>query len=326
MNGLNMVWRKRGKHMGKINTITKDYMSEPKYFADSFNYYLFDGRQVIKADDLQVLDPTEMILVPKETKIENVEKIRDVLKQCVLMADERATYLMLGIENQTDIHYALPVKNMIYDALNYGKQVSDKAKEHRKKKDLRTSGEFLSGFSKEDKLKPLITLTIYFGAEDWKAPRSLKEMFETTDETILRFIEDYRVHLIIPKEIEDFTKFATDFGKAMKYISVSEDGDALGELQNKAEFQSVDIQTVQLLNACTNSKIPIVEGEEKLNMCKGLDDLMERSRREGKAEERSSIILTALQSGSTPEDIARILQISLNEVQTVASQTTCVNE
>ena len=217
MNGLNMVWRKRGTNMGKMNTITKDYMSEPKYFADSFNYYLFDGRQVIKADDLQVLDPTEMILVPKETKIENVEKIRDVLKQCVLMADERATYLMLGIENQTDIHYALPVKNMIYDALNYGKQVSDKAKEHRKKKDLRTSGEFLSGFSKEDKLKPLITLTIYFGAEDWDAPRSLKEMFETTDDTILQFVEDYRVHLIVPNEIRDFNKFTTDFGKVKKY-------------------------------------------------------------------------------------------------------------
>ena len=89
--------------MGKMNTITKDYMSQPKYFADSFNYYLFDGRQVIKSDNLQVLDPTEMALIPKDTTVENVEKIRDVLKQCVLMADDKATYLMLGIENQTDI-------------------------------------------------------------------------------------------------------------------------------------------------------------------------------------------------------------------------------
>ena len=91
--------------------------------ADSFNYYLFDGKQVIQSDKLQVLDPTEMALIPKDTTVENVEKIRDVLKQCVLMADDKATYLMLGIENQTDVHYALPVKNMIYDALNYGKQV-----------------------------------------------------------------------------------------------------------------------------------------------------------------------------------------------------------
>ena len=310
--------------MGKMNTITKDYMSEPKYFADSFNYYLFGGKQVIKSNNLQVLDPTEMALIPQDTTVENVEKIRDVLKQCVLMADEKATYLMLGIENQADIHYALPVKNMIYDALNYGKQVSDKAKEHRKKKDLRDSGEFLSGFSKDDKLKPLITLAVYFGAKVWDAPRSLKEMFEITDETIMQFVEDYRVHLIVPREIRDFSKFATDFGKAMRYIAVSEDGDALGQLKNNEEFQNFDFKTVQLLNACTNSKIPIIEGEEEVNMCKGLDDLMERSRREGKVEgkveERSSMILTALQGGSTPEAIAKVMCIPIDKVNVIATE------
>ena len=118
---LNFIYvEKGGAFMGKVNAITKDYMSNPKYFADSFNYYLFGGKQLIKASDLQVLDPTEMVIVTQGKLNESVEKIRDVLKQCVLMSDDRATYLMLGIENQTDIHYALPVKNMIYDALNYG--------------------------------------------------------------------------------------------------------------------------------------------------------------------------------------------------------------
>ena len=187
--------------MGKINTITKVYLSNPKYFADSFNYYLFNGKQIIKSDNLETLDPTEMAIIPREASDETVEKIRDVLKQCILMADDKATYLMLGIENQTDVHYALPVKNMIYDALNYGKQVSETAKKHREENDLRGSAEFLSGFTKNDKLKPLITLTIYFGSDEWDAPRSLKEMFHTTDETVLRFVEDYRVHLIVPKEI-----------------------------------------------------------------------------------------------------------------------------
>lgn len=128
--------------MGKINTITKDYMSNPKYFADSFNYYLFNGKQVIKANHLQMLDPTEMAIIPREASDETVEKIRDVLKQCILMADDKATYLMLGIENQADVHYALPVKNMIYDALNYGKQVSETAKKHRENKDIQGSAEF----------------------------------------------------------------------------------------------------------------------------------------------------------------------------------------
>ena len=160
--------------MGKQNTITKDYMSVPEHFADCFNYYLFNGEQIIKPANLKPLDPTELAIIPEDSTDETVEKIRDLLKQCIVMQDNKATYLLLGIENQSDIHYALPVKNMNYDALNYGKQVSEIAKEHRKKKDIKDSGEFLSGFTKADKLKPIITLTIYFGAEAWDAPRRLK--------------------------------------------------------------------------------------------------------------------------------------------------------
>ena len=126
--------------------------------------------------------------------------------------------------------------------------------------------------------------------------------------------------MIIPKEIKDFNKFATDFGKAMRFIAASQDEDALDELQKTEEFQSVDIQTVQLLNACTNSKIPVIEGEEEVNMCKGLDDLMARHRREGKAEERVNLIRTALHGGSTPEDVARILHIPIEEVKSISNQ------
>ena len=106
----------------------------------------------------------------------------------------------------------------------------------------------------------------------------------------------------------------------MRFIAASKDGDAINELQHTAEFQSVDIQTVQLLNACTNSKIPVIEGEEEVNMCKGLDDLMARHRREGKAEERANLIRTALHAGSTPGVIAKVMCIPIEEVNAIANQ------
>lgn len=304
--------------MGKINTITKDYMSNPKYFADSFNYYLFDGKQIIKADNLQMLDPTEMAIIPKEASEEAVEKIRDVLKQCILMADDKATYLMLGIENQTDVHYALPVKNMIYDALNYGKQVSETAKKHREKKDVQGSAEFLSGFTKDDKLKPLITLTIYFGSDNWDAPRSLKEMFDTTDETILRFVEDYRVHLIVPKEIKDFSRFATDFGKAMRFIAISQDKDSLWKLQQDEQYKTVDTETVRLINVCTKGNLPL-EQKEETDVCKGLEGIREDGKIEGKIE---GIALTKKvykleRNGKSAEEIAKECSLSVAEVEDI---------
>lgn len=35
-----------------------------------------------------------------------------------------------------------------------------------------SSDEYLSGFMKSDRLMPVVTLAIYFGAEDWDAPMS----------------------------------------------------------------------------------------------------------------------------------------------------------
>lgn len=53
--------------------------------------------------------------VKNETEVQ--QKYRDVLKRAVIMQNKETTYLLLGIENQTDIHYAMPVRNMIYDSL-----------------------------------------------------------------------------------------------------------------------------------------------------------------------------------------------------------------
>ena len=34
--------------MGKKDAITKDYMNDPRIFADVFNFFMYDGRQVIR--------------------------------------------------------------------------------------------------------------------------------------------------------------------------------------------------------------------------------------------------------------------------------------
>ena len=77
------------------------------------------------------------------------------------MEDENAAYLILGIENQSDIHYAMPVRNMLYDAIQYVNQVDEIAKEHRRSKKMpETKAEYLSGFYKTDRILPIITLTV----------------------------------------------------------------------------------------------------------------------------------------------------------------------
>lgn len=90
----------------------------------------------MRPEHLSELDRTEFGKLFVDGKSLTVQKFRDVLKECILKQDEHYTYLLLGIENQTDVHYAMPVKNMVYDALNYDRQVTEQRRRHEALKDL----------------------------------------------------------------------------------------------------------------------------------------------------------------------------------------------
>ena len=100
--------------MGHKDTVTETYMEQNIVFADAFNYYIFGGQQVIRPDQLKELDTTEMV-VPygADGAGEPEQKYRDVMKSLTAMQDENAAYLLLGSENQSDVNYAMPVKNLV---------------------------------------------------------------------------------------------------------------------------------------------------------------------------------------------------------------------
>ena len=135
---------------------------------------MYDGAQMIQPDQLRELDPTEIAILFNEndtqdrqsTKKEIIQKYRDHLKSAAIMEDGETAYVLLGIENQTDVNYAMPVRNMLYDALQYVRQVSRIADVHRSQKGKAehknaTGAEFISGFHKNDKLIPVITLVLF---------------------------------------------------------------------------------------------------------------------------------------------------------------------
>ena len=93
------------EQMSKKDTVTKAFMRENTVFADAFNYLIFNGKKVIQPERLQELDTTELVQLiakGKNNKNESVQKYRDILKAAVIMEDENADYLLLGIENQTE--------------------------------------------------------------------------------------------------------------------------------------------------------------------------------------------------------------------------------
>ena len=182
--------QERRENMGKKDILTKNYLSRPEIFADAFNYYLFDGKRVIKPEDLEEQDPMEQAVVKKMGRVFASQKMRDVLKLCTIRRSRNATLILLGIEAQAFVSYTMPVRDNLYDALNYYSQVEEISRKHHDAEDLRGSAKFLSGYTKEDRLKPVITLCICFDKEKWDAPTSLSEMFDEVDPRLKPFIND----------------------------------------------------------------------------------------------------------------------------------------
>ena len=272
--------------MSTKDSITKKFLSRDDIFADAFNYLLYDGKRVIMPEDLTEQDPNEIAAFKRLGSVFASQKYRDVLKMCTIKNNGFATLVLLGIEAQSNVNYTMPVRDLLYDSLNYSAQVDEIGRRHKAARDL-TGDEYLSGFSGQDRIKPVITLCICFDKKAWDAPRSLYEMFGDIDPAVLRFVDDYRLNLMTPDEIGDFGKFSSELGILMEFIHNSNDKAGMCDIikSRKDNFLNVDVSTVDMIN--TYSSMNISTENEKgghIDMCQAFQEILADERAEGRAE------------------------------------------
>ena len=285
--------------MGKLDILTRNYLSQNEIFADAFNYLMYNGRKVIDPRELREQDPTEMAVIRKLGRTITDQKIRDILKLRTIRHSKTATLVLLGIEGQSEVHYAMPVKDYLYDALNYAAQVENTRKKHRESADTKSSAEFLSGFTRQDHLVPVITLCICFSKERWDAPRSLHEMFDYLDPETQKYVNDYKLNLITPSDVDDYEKFSSELGLVLEFIHYSEDRKTISDIINmKERYKHVDISSVEIINAYTSASISIESAEGgQIDMCTAIKELIEEGRQEGLQEGRQEGLQKGRQEG-----------------------------
>ena len=202
-----------------------------------------------------------------------------------------------------------PVKNMVYDALEYAGQVENSARSHREAKQWpSTSGEYLTGFYKDDRLIPVITTVVYFGSDTWNAPRSLHEMLSVQDPEILSMVPDYRINLFSPAEIKD--------EEVMLFIKYSKDKRKLQELTSQSPgFRSLELKAARVIDSITGINLRFTETEGRVNMCQAVQEMCDDARAEGHQEQAMLTAQRMLQDPRfSPEDISRFSGLSLEDV------------
>ena len=164
--------------MGKPDVSIKQWLRVKNRFADLFNGVLFDGEQIIIADELtEINSESDIIIKDKENRTKTIQRHRDII-----MKWQGINLSILAVENQLNVNYAMPVRNMLYDSLSYSDQIhniwNNVGGDKKRNADI---NELFSGFRKSDKLCPVITIIFYFGSEkSWDGAISLYDMFEVT--------------------------------------------------------------------------------------------------------------------------------------------------
>ncbi len=294
------------KVVGQKDILLKDYFT-PDIFADAINAILYDGKSVVTPERMRTIDIETQRVEDENGNVTADTRLRDSAK--VVEVDD-AIYCLFAIEHQSVEDYTMPLRIMEYDVREYLRQVK-------------------SNKGVQVRIKPIITIVMYWKADKWNQPVSVKDMFDRNtvrwleDNGLGGYIQDYRMHLFEPGTVkeEDLEKFKTELKDVIAYVKYSKSTEALKDYNEKYK-PDLTKSTVTLINELTNSKYVFIEGKERLDMCEAFEGLIEEGRAKGKAEElkekyKSWVTLSnnLKKRGMSNPEIASLLGVPETELQ-----------
>ena len=321
--------------MGKLDDMTKELYEDNLVFADTMNVLFFDGKPMIRAQDLSPLDPTEEHTIfdddfvskteseekadktQRKTEAFSNQKYRDVLRMLQTQNGKLEIRIIVGAEIQSHVHYAMPIRNLEYDALNLSRQLSARQKYNRENHLLKSKNEFLSGIKKGETFTPVLTVVVYLGKGTWDAPKTLHEMFnlDGVPETLLAYVPDYRTAILQPESVtsKQLARMKSPLRHILGVIKASTNWQDMNNYvnQNKNDLSHLDSLTAGIISEACNMNIPKQELEkEDVNMCEALVQLKEIGKTEGK-------VLAYLEVGKSDEWIINHLQITQEKLDEI---------
>jgi len=287
----------------KKDELLKSVLSKNDRFSDIINNFMFNGKNVIKEENLSDLN----IEYDFKEEMRYSKKLRDLLKRCIIKNDKLAKYIIFGIENQITYDKYMVLRCLMYDALEYKRQIEN-----------------------DEKIKPVITLVIYYGKTKWKN-KKLSDIIKIEDE-IYKYINDYKINVLSVNELTnlELKKYNLDNRQLFKVIKTLNNKEELNKIKEDNDFIKVNKDMANAISYLLNIDIEI-EGDD-INMCKALEELKQDWKQEGillgeakgKAEgiafEKESNIKTMYKNGFDEALISKALDLDIEYVKSVLSK------
>jgi hypothetical protein len=208
---------------------------------------------------------------------ETVVRIRDVVKKTAYGVE----FVVLGIESQKKVHYAMPLRTLLYDGLGYLKEYQEIVHTRKQDHEKMTDDEFLSGMRKEDRLHPIISIVVYYSEKMWDGPLCLKDMIVEMPEEIEQIFSDYKMNLLQVRDSDQYC-FHNEDVKTVFDISreiFRGNFDGIAENYNR----DIDAELAAVIGKITDNAELIRRADEKevVNMCTSLENLKQQGINEG---------------------------------------------
>lgn len=273
--------------MGVKDDYQYEYLNDNRRFADQINGGLFGGKQIIRPEELQQLEPQNVYLGGKDKKRKNAKTIVDKAR----LWKGRQIHILV-IENQNQVDYHMVLRNMLSESLGYLRQWNQTSAYHAEKKDLKKGSDaFISGMKKEEKFQPIITLVVYFGTEHlWDGATCLYELLDIEEE-LKDYVTNYKLNLYDCQAHDTFEEYHTGLRQVFETVRYGKDKEKLHKVmeENREIYSRIDGATRDMLEVVANVKIPeefkvVEEKEERYDMCKAFEDMRLEGYEEGIAE------------------------------------------
>ena len=150
---INTLTYQEPKQQSKQDKILRGFFKVKAHFADIINAMLFEGKDVIHANELLLCDSDETIYFVYENRINVMERRRDIL----MHATVNGIPVYIGLEIQSTINYSMPYRLLLYDTMTYHLQYKLIDRDHREH--FRPMG--------------VMSTVLYSGDRTWHQPHSL---------------------------------------------------------------------------------------------------------------------------------------------------------
>ena len=220
-------------------------------FADICNYAFFQGKQIIKPEELVSRENDVSTLMGKELLPMETKRYRDIVRKASINGD----YMIIGVEHQSTLD-----KNVIIRILNYDAQL------------------YINQVESGKEVRPVGSFVFYTGDKEWTYPKSLKESLKVSPE-----MEDYINDWKLP--VLELQKMDPQILKSKRLKEVVEISQSMleGDYEKLRTNRMISVENYKMASILTHTDIKeedLPEGN-KINMCKAMDQLFQRFENQG---------------------------------------------